>query len=458
MYELSTGGIGTYSNNKILSDEMITEWSGMDVISIDDLIDGESQWSKFRDSHGRAISICRAISGMTSILSSCTLIWMIVRSYKGLSTTQHRLLLGLCICDIFYSWPQTMFNIMSPAEMNYYVWNARGNVTSCVTQGFFIVLGSSCGLFYNCALNFFYLAIIKYEKATDFVRNKMEPFLHIVPVVIGLSWSISLLIKDHLNDDGSGACVSQYYYPPHCQGYDVGTVRSDETEHDIHFDIPCGRGLEGSSTATIFMIIMIFIPGIIIGGSLVMIYRCVRNLERKLALYGINIAARARTRAEVVSNSTNRDPQQSEITTQQKRDRRSSLRSFMDWLLSRSNRSQTASRSNNIQSQKRAVMHKAFGYSFGWFLSYGSHMIGLLIMLSGQGYPLSLLYVGSIFSPLQGFYNLIIFMLPKIISAKNRSRRGESITWWRAFTTAFWSRGKDDRKQSVSSNLRGNRS
>eukprot|EP00554_Chaetoceros_debilis_P016327 CAMPEP_0194127228 /NCGR_PEP_ID=MMETSP0150-20130528/60410_1 /TAXON_ID=122233 /ORGANISM="Chaetoceros debilis, Strain MM31A-1" /LENGTH=209 /DNA_ID=CAMNT_0038821141 /DNA_START=1459 /DNA_END=2085 /DNA_ORIENTATION=+ len=46
-----------------------------------------------------------------------------------------------------------------------------------------------------------------------------------------------------------------------------------------------------------------------------------------------------------------------------------------------------------------------------------------------------------IFTPLQGVYNLAIFMHPKILSAK-RSKR-DDLSWRQAFVKAFWSKGKE---------------
>ncbi len=91
---------------------------------------------------------------------------------------------------------------MAPSENDYASWNARGNEASCDTQGFLFCFGSTGGLFYNAALNVYYLAVVKYGKSESYIRTKIEPFLHSVPVVVALTGSAVFLAKKNFNDDG----------------------------------------------------------------------------------------------------------------------------------------------------------------------------------------------------------------------------------------------------------------
>ena len=81
----------------------------------------------------------------------------------------------------------------------------------------------------------------------------------------------------------------------------------------------------------------------------------------------------------------------------------------------------------------------------------------MTIFLDSLGVDNTLLgYVTAISLPLQGFFNLVIYMQPKIVSAKKRG--GETVSWCGAIKEAFWSRGKDRRKKGPTrqkSSLRG---
>ena len=56
---------------------------------------------------------------------------------------------------------------------------------------------------------------------------------------------------------------------------------------------------------------------------------------------------------------------------------------------------------------------------------------------AGVKVPLAFPYMMAIFNPLQGFYDLLIFMYPKVIATKRS--RGAELSWCRAFANAFGS-------------------
>ncbi len=409
----------------------------MDPIPMEDLIKWNIEW---KDTHSKNLSILSGTSGITSTISSSTLIWMILRSHQGLSTTQHRLLLGLCICDIMSSLSYSTFNAAVPSEMNYLVWNARGNDASCTAQGFFVSLGVFCGLYYNTALNLYFLAVIKYEKSDECIRTKIEPFLHAVPIILSFAYSISLLLMKHNNGSGFDgtmtSCNDPFYYPPHCEGYDVGETRPG-------FDIPCGRGLEGAMAIAVSCVMLMFIPAIIMFISLGIIYRVVQTQEKKLARYA---SFRTNLQQSILRRNT-QTPQEDSKNRNRPRllesMRRTLSRSWTSSLASSSMNTTASSlsiRSNDTRSKSRAVMHKAFGYSFAWFLSYGAFVVVVVIFVAGSQSPTAFGYIYAIFLPLQGFFNLTIYMLPKVVYAKKQGR-GENISIYQAIRKAFWSKG-----------------
>mmetsp|Transcript_6921 Transcript_6921/g.7968 ORF Transcript_6921/g.7968 Transcript_6921/m.7968 type:complete len:371 (+) Transcript_6921:710-1822(+) len=78
-----------------------------------------------------------------------------------------------------------------------------------------------------------------------------------------------------------------------------------------------------------------------------------------------------------------------------------------------------------------------------WLLAYGAEIVYYIWLTTDGTYSLTLDYIIMIFLPLQGFFNLVIFMLPKVASARNpKGRCGKKVPWCRAISNAFWSRGK----------------
>eukprot|EP00553_Chaetoceros_curvisetus_P007922 CAMPEP_0204617500 /NCGR_PEP_ID=MMETSP0717-20131115/4462_1 /ASSEMBLY_ACC=CAM_ASM_000666 /TAXON_ID=230516 /ORGANISM="Chaetoceros curvisetus" /LENGTH=627 /DNA_ID=CAMNT_0051631055 /DNA_START=48 /DNA_END=1931 /DNA_ORIENTATION=+ len=437
----------------------IAELSQLNVIPMEDLIALGSEW---KESHSKNFSIISSVSGITSTISSSVLIWMIMRSHQGLSTTQHRLLLGLCFYDIISSLSYSTFNAALSSDVNYWVWNARGNKTTCDAQGFLVMWGVFGGLYYNAALSLYFLAVVKFEKSDEYIRTKIEPFLHAVPILTSFMYSIYLLVGKHYNV-GITTCTLSYHYPPHCYGYDVG-------ETPPGFDIPCGRGLDGAMTDAVCRVVLMFLPIIIIFISLGIIYRAVRTQEKKLAGYA---SFRSNLSQSVLRTSTlasSMNTTRSNHSDQHGRDGlmgsiRSSLSrrwsTLMPSLATATTTTTTAPqiRSNDTQSKSRAVMDKAFGYSFAWILSYGVNIVAFVLRIarsssSSSFGPITFYYIMWIFLPLQGLFNLAIYMYPKVIHAK-RQGRGDDVSWCEAVNKAFWSRGSIPKRNRRQSNLRG---
>ncbi len=413
--------------NQISND--IAEYSAMDPISMEDLITLNADFKV----QSKNLAIIRIVSGIISTISSSTLIWMIVRSQEGICTTQHRILLGLSIFDIVSSLTYATFSTTAaPSDINYYMWNARGDQTTCTVQGFLIGVGVLGGLWYNAALNYNFLVVMQLTMKNkrgstreEYIRTKVEPFLHGAPIVVALGYNITLWMGDHFNDNGYGVCINPVHYPSHCHGYDVGEVREG-------FEIPCGRGFEGAWAVSISSLVFMSIPIIIMGFCLGKMYIVFRKLEKKRSGYGWSSSG-------PLVDST--QPQGSQRTTS------TSTRSSLGLRISKSLVGMISClckkplmMSDDPQTKRsRAVMHKAFGYSFAWLLSYGVYTLGRVIELITREYPLGLSYPVSLFCPLQGFFNIIIYMYPHVISVKKKGTRegGNNISWCQAILIAF---------------------
>ena len=135
--------------------EMLASWwSPNCCVTMDDI---RKLWWEAMQEHrkgffGRNGIVIQGVMGMISIISSLTFIWMLRRSHDGLSTSQNRVLLGLCVSDIIYSLQYLTFGMFVPKGLDYFSWNARGNMATCQISGFFDALGAFLGTFYNASL------------------------------------------------------------------------------------------------------------------------------------------------------------------------------------------------------------------------------------------------------------------------------------------------------------------
>ena len=182
------------------------------------------------------------------------------------------------------------------------------------------------------------------------------------------------------------------------------------------------------------------ITPLVIDGTMVAMYRTVRKIERKMLNYGVSaLRLRARQQQKLAADDPN-------AVTRGRSNHSKNPFVFLKTLkilefvsicpcVSRHN---YASRSNNARSQKRAVLYMAMSYSLTWALSWIPYYV-LICVVCNNGTVLSL---ATLF-PLQGLYDFIVYMSPKVRNARNK-KRGK-LSWPQAIANAWMSRGEKDR-------------
>ncbi len=438
MPELCSNITDKYSMQEICSE--ITVIQTMDCFfsgnftTLDEICDENDE---FRHQEGKHIPILRSVSAIVSIIASMILIWMIRRSHKGLKSIYHRLLLGLSISDILFSLSQAFFNITAPYESSYVVWNARGSAMSCGVQGFTRFLGGMCGQGYNCSINLFSLAMIKKKTKTMEPVKKLEPYLHGVPIGLAIVISTISVSTQGLNVSIYGNCWEPVYDLPHCK-----STEGLPDYEGFGFRENCNRGLDWQKMNWVFINFFTCAPPIIVLLSLAIIYRIVVAQEKKIQRYSFS--------------SSRAESEHSSFLLRARR-RFSSL-------VSLSNRSMTRGDSDNVDTvssltenrnvrlsrggRKRScdVMARAMAYSIGYLLTWSGGIVIEVYKIQGKEPPTIFVYLAAIFMPLQGLYNWLIFMYPRVIAEKHRitNDHDADVNWREAFLAAFWSNGKKD--------------
>ena len=83
----------------------------------------------------------------------------------------------------------------------------------------------------------------------------------------------------------------------------------------------------------------------------------------------------------------------------------------------------------------------AFGCALAWGLVWIPYMILRFVWRSHETEKMI-----AITTPLQGFFNFLVFMSPQVRREKSRRRRGkQNLTWVQAFVKAYTSRGEEGR-------------
>ena len=158
-------------------------------------------------------------SASISIIASALLIAHILRSHLRLSTTYHRLVLGLSIPDVLFSSTFVLGPLMVPKEMKYEIPGALGTVGTCTAQGFIYMVTLGMSTYYkNCSICCYYLAIINYNKSDAYITKKLEGWLHGIPIAVSLFTGFVVVAEKGFNTFGKVCFLSDYEIEKPLQG------------------------------------------------------------------------------------------------------------------------------------------------------------------------------------------------------------------------------------------------
>ena len=127
-------------------------------------------------------------------------------------------------------------------------------------------------------------------------------------------------------------------------------------------------------------------------------------------------------------------------------------------------RPSSSTKSNKMASQKRAVLQMAFGYAGAWLLVWTPYFVAVVFIIVTKSVPEYVIIWSCFMMPLQGFFNFVVFMAPKVRTTRTkvmwREGRGRSndnqnqqqhLTWCQAFYKAYMDRGRrlDNRNMRI---------
>ena len=326
-------------------------------------------------------SIVQMTSASTSLLASASLMFMIFRSHKKLSTPLHRLLLGLSISDFISSLTLSFASTLSPTDS--IGWNSSGNMTLCRTQAFIHSCSQNASPLYNCSLCIYYLIEIKYTSLQEYLP-KIEICLHIIPVLVPLIFSSIILSIDEFQPSGTSCSL----------------VAETPIECRIDPEVDCdGGGLKDHIVLSLIWMTqtMVIVP-LTIFISMILIYREVSAQEERTNQHRFSFSSRGSSAAYRI---------------------------------------------------KIAARTRALAYSLGWLLSWTTMFVGffltMVLGLDGLLLPFPFVLVHYSLSPLQGLFNFIVYIFPKVTKRINQYKR-EGVAnpkrFLLAFRNSFMSRGE----------------
>ena len=433
----------------------------------------------------KMLSLLPIIPSTLSIFGSLTIVSMVITSKRRRSSSRRRsnsngnstltpykrLLLGMSICDAIMSislpfWAFLLPNKNDENDIRYdlrssnsggggnRIW-AYGNQSTCNIIGFFNQFAFSSVL-YNGMLSYYYLLAVRFgikDKSTT--MKYVEPIMHLFSVGFPLLTATLGTIKGYYSDVEIGLTCWVDDYPRNC-GYGVGQSGEKCLSPMI------GWIFGGSimffvllSIAINNLVIYLFVRRTIYRGrrrnntSSTLYFQ--RQQQQQHAASGLEVPSTPAKHSSTMDKSPDVGEDNNTVTSfATAKDQQSNKR--------RRNRSQQTAFNNDDPQLRRiqAVATQGFLYVAAFLLSYVIAVTlrifeGLGGTASDEGRLYPLLVLQAIFMPMQGFFNLLVYVRPNYLRVR-RDFKDETRLW--SFRRAL--HGSDiEPQQTASSKLRG---
>jgi hypothetical protein len=196
-----------------------------------------------------------AFPGALSAFSSLLIMYVILHSRNKLSSVYHRIMFFMSTADIFSSLAMAFQTIPMPRnlpredEFPEYVFATKrlGNTTTCNIQGFAYLFGV-IGLFnYNSMLSVYYGCAIGLQMDEKRISRTVEPVFHFIVIGLALLYSIPPLLTELYNPSPTEMWCVPSPYPYDCKtNEDVECIRGNINSpfaFDIVWGLAIGIGL-----------------------------------------------------------------------------------------------------------------------------------------------------------------------------------------------------------------------
>lgn len=347
----------------------------------------------------KIIFILPTISSLLALVSSITIMVMVLKSKKKLSSSYRRLIFGMSALDAIYSVGNVVSSLPIPKSTN--VWGAFGDQQTCEAQGFILYLGMAGMPMYTLSLCiFYYHSLAKVVPRAIFVK-RIEPFLHVIPFAWAVAGATFHLVKGNYNPGADFLVCWVGPAPPDCG------IKG----------VPCTRGVNAQQTRHL----MLGIPVVIICGVLVatmtLISCKVYRQEKIIQKYKFQI----------------RHPEHANYDKNGQGRVRGHRFSF--------SLGETLATNVSCSKKNKAVMSQSFLYVLAYLLSWCFPFMNSFIERDYGSVSFPLRVLGRLFWPAQGFMNILVYTRPHVTTLR---KMYPHYSWLKAFITVVKSGGDND--------------
>ena len=228
--------------------------------------EGYENYLPYSPEEYKVFNPCLRTSSALSLIGSLLVLYMIVGQrikQKKWNNTRDRILVGVCILDLFFTVGLGIGTAATPPDFHGVV-GAMGNVRFCEAQGFMIQLGMAVPMYY-CGLSLVFLLYVTKGKGIRFVEKWIEPIVHVLVWTVALSTAIAGLVTELYNSNGQFCYIEPYPY--NC---------------DFEQYVDCTRGEDATTFLYVFGAGLVAVP--YFGTTILMtaLYYAVWDQDRKL--------------------------------------------------------------------------------------------------------------------------------------------------------------------------------
>jgi hypothetical protein len=361
--------------------------------------------SELNEGQLKAIVIAPMLTGSISAFSSAALIISIFRSTLKLSTIYRRIIFGISVTDLIQSCSHIFAAFVLPKESG--MWAAIGNTTSCEIRGFVSTIASCMAFLYSISLSLYFLLVVKYNESETRIKRKFEPFFHAVPILYSLVVSVYILATRNFNRIGPTCWIAPRPY----------NCKDDPNVECKSF----GNTKILVLISNAFPAILAFFANCFILG--VICYTVQEHHSANLQMYN-------RQSLALPISSPQQEPDQ------------------ISPLAARLSRPSKAM----VQRMKQ-IYHRAAAYITGFLITYIFAFIAMVWTICTVHYPpFAVIFLARSLFTLQGFFNILIYTHPHVISYR---RNHSEYLWIRALFDVVKSGGDSDEIRILRGDRRG---
>lgn len=310
--------------------------------------------------------IVPTVTGLLSTCGSLLILYAIYKSPVQLSTTYHRIMAVMSIFDVLASVCIALTTLPMPSDDSIrYAGPMIGNDLTCQIQGFINLFGFAGGGSMYMSLSWYFVCRMTLMMNPETIRKRIEPFFYLCSVAIAIFLPSYYLSKDYLHATPSDQLCS------------IGLNHSNCTYNALEDFFDCDLGYTEFLKA---LNVAIFLIGFNLSMTAIamIIITCTIAKKSKSIKY---IRDKRRERENDNDDANNDDDDNDQGSTLELR-------------------------------YTRVLVVQALMYIFAYFITWIFVVIPVVADLDRKSYNI-IQILKSIFFPMQGLWNLIIFIYDK---------------------------------------------